>query len=238
MAAPLHTERPGACSDCTQPLPIPRRVNVKRCRNCQREYNNYRSKLNRVRREQKILAGGTWPICKVPDCNKPTKRYYLGNSYCSGHDMQIKSGRPLAPLHEYIQYNGQTCSIGWCTNTAYSNHLCKAHYNRSRRGADMEKPMRPTVSAARRKRMELEETIRTLQADLHNTRMELEKAQAANARLATASSHNHFPDIAPAKKMKRTCLTCSKPFMSEGAGNRMCPPCRAQGTQSSPYESL
>lgn len=37
------------------------------------------------------------------------------------------------------------------------------------------------------------------------------------------------------KRGLRACMTCGKPFMSEGIHNRMCTPCRGQGGDWNPY---
>jgi hypothetical protein len=42
-------------------------------------------------------------------------------------------------------------------------------------------------------------------------------------------------DDAARKRMTRPCLCCSQPFESEGIHNRLCPPCRARGSEAGSY---
>ena len=40
----------------------------------------------------------------------------------------------------------------------------------------------------------------------------------------------------PNPRRRRACLTCARPFLSDGPGNRMCGDCRVAATDVSPFE--
>lgn len=82
----------------------------------------------------------------MADCDEP----WLARSLCSKHHAQARRGViPMPPTLKEIglvkPVEKKTCKVTWCSRVVSKSGHCNAHYVRSRRGLDMDQPLRITV---------------------------------------------------------------------------------------------
>lgn len=66
--------------------------------------------------------------CMFEGCTR--LRYVRG--YCTQHYRQLKAGRELTPLRDYVRQQAQ-CSVGSCEDKPHAHGYCKLHLNRVER---------------------------------------------------------------------------------------------------------
>jgi hypothetical protein len=70
--------------------------------------------------------------------------------------------------------------------------------------------------------------VRDAEGEVYGTYLTIHAAEAARG-------HGQRRDDAKVSRKVRPCMTCRKPFESEGIHNRMCNGCRAQNGEWDPY---
>lgn len=79
--------------------------------------------------------------CRLDYCENPasTKKHQL----CSGHDAQMRRGKPFKPLGPSKYEPGTLCSFDDCEKPVKNFGLCVAHYAQKRRGGPLKTLLKP-----------------------------------------------------------------------------------------------
>ena len=80
--------------------------------------------------------------CSVGECGRLAET--RASQMCKAHNSRRRRGKPLdAPFRKSPDLPDVECSISWCTSPSKAAGYCVMHYERHRRGADMEKRLGP-----------------------------------------------------------------------------------------------
>ena len=224
------------CVDCGRSTVDDPRPRVRRCPDCAL----LRAADTRARYERRREASAL--PCVQPGCTgrvriveTAIKRTRV--QFCSAHAERHRLGKDMdAPIDRKVRQRGE-CEAKDCARKPNTKGLCAAHYQRWRyHGVAFEqlgdKPLRPSKSSSNLRISALEAENRTLRDQ--NTLLKTKLSSGAGDRTLQAKVWRLERELeaalggAKAVKKERTCLTCGKPFMSDGPGNRRCSSCKSR----------
>lgn len=157
-------------------------------------------------------------ICSHIDCNRPVR----ANGLCGMHEKRKSRGSDMyKPARPWTKKSKQkksaptkrTCTWPGCDRMIDSMGLCKAHYNRKRRGTDMDAPIRKRRTTAEMKEKRFQDIETKKSASIGNpVELSVTVTDIKDHRQFDCPALGNCKEYAKAKGWKRfSCNACTGP---------------------------